>query len=324
MKRIKLSIIAILGLGVLLSATAYSSEVNLCAEEAIKPVYLKDVGRKAAEARQAICATNSQLDKNLVYANFIDSIRGWFDNYGGFEGGRLLVDSIKRQVTFNQPSIVVDFNLNDDLQVGVDTFKPADQNRCVRQSGAPDCETVLAEFIQLHNQVQKLQAGSLRLDTLKTLRELRAEWDLFIDQMKGQTWLELWVNRKAYANQSNSFARPPSRQWIILHPTVLVEYVDSAADGENFEQALGLELVGMNWWQQDKWYVPSGASLIAVYADRAESRDVGYGVALHFLNDYSIGYTNHDGDEGIFLSVDLIKLFQDKKQAFDSYKSMFD
>lgn len=307
------------------SIPAQSSESKLCAQDLSKPKYLLEVGQAAEKAKSEICAAESQIEMNLAYIDFLNQIRGWFDFYGRFKGDVYVVDAIKKRITIANPSVTVDLSNTDKLQVaGADIFEPADENKCTQVSGADLCVEVFEEFIQLYTDIQNLQAEPERLETLKKLKRLRADWDPFLEQMKGQTGLELLINRHAYRNDTDKFSGPPSSQWIVLHPTVLIENVSAAADGENTQEALGLEIIGVNWWKQDKWYVPSGASVLAVYSDRSEVNDVGYGVALHFLSNYTIGYTNHGGEDGVFVSVDIIKLFQNKKNVFESYKSAFD
>lgn len=306
------------------SVPAHSTELMLCNQALTKPSYLQGLGKEAEKAKKEICSVESQIEMNLAYVNFLDNIKGWFDPFGGFEGGKSVVDAIKSQITIANPSVAVSLNLNDKIQVERDSFKPGDESKCVQVSRTSNCAEVLEEFIQLHVEIQNLQAEPERLKTQKNLKKLRADWTPFLEQMKGQTWLELLINRRAYKNDSDTFSGPPSSQWIVLHPTVLIENVAAAADGANTQEALGLEIIGMNWWKQDKWYVPSGTSALAVYSDRPDIKDVGYGVALHFQSNYTIGYTNHDGEDGFFVSVDLIKLFQNKEKVFDSYKSAFD
>lgn len=303
---------------------AQSTESKLCTQALSKPIYLVEIGQAAEIAKTEICAAESQIEMNLAYIDFLDEIRGWFNPYGGFKDPVYVVDALKRRITIANPSVTVDLSVSDKLQVGTDTFEPADENKCIEVSRATRCVEVFEEFIQLYVEIQNLQAEPERIETLKKLKKLRADWDPFLEQMKGQTGLELLINRHAYRNDTDTFSGPPSSQWIVLHPTVLIENVSAAADGENTQEALGLEIIGMNWWKQDKWYAPSGASVLAVYSDRTDVDDVGYGVALHFLSNYTIGYTNHGGEDGFFVSVDIIKLFQDKKNVFESYKSAFD
>jgi hypothetical protein len=306
------------------SASAQATDSKLCKQPLTNPTYLQSIGQDAAKAKKEICSAESQIEMNLAYVDFLNSISGWFDPYGGFEGGGSVVDAIKKNISIANTSVTVTLSLVDKLQVELDSFKPNDEIKCTKISGAPSCVELLEEFVQLHADIHNLQTEYERIAILKKLKILRAEWKPFLEHMKAQTWLELLVNRQAYRNESDTFSAPPSSQWIVLHPTVLIENVAAAADGENTQEALGIEVFGMNWWKQDKWYVPSGISALAVYSDRSNINDMGYGLALHFLSSYTIGYTNHGGEDGLTVSVDLIKIFQDKNKAFESYRSAFE
>ena len=66
------------------------------------------------------------------------------------------------------------------------------------------------------------------------------------------------------------------------------------------DEAIGLEIFGANWWKQDQWYVPSGGSVLAPYSDREDVADWGYGLTIHFKNSYTLGYTKHGSDDGVF------------------------
>ncbi|PMG27802.1 hypothetical protein BCU94_18785 [Shewanella sp. 10N.286.52.C2] len=304
--------------------SAQSTESILCTQTLSKPKYLLEVGQAAIKAKKKICAAESQLDKNLAYFDFLEEIKGWFDRYGGFKDNLFVVDAIRKRITIDNPSVTVDLSIRNKLQVGTDAFEPANEQQCILISQASSCVDVLEDFKQLYVEIQNSQAEAGRLKTLKSLNELKADWEPFLEKMKGQTALELLINQQVYKNDSDTFSGPPASQWIVLHPMVLIENVSAAENGENTQEALGLEIIGMNWWKQEKWYMPSGGSVLAVYSDRADIDDVGYGLALHFQSNYTIGYTNHDGEDGVFISVDLIKLFQDKNKVFDSYKSAFD
>jgi hypothetical protein len=100
----------------------------------------------------------------------------------------------------------------------------------------------------------------------------------------------------------------------------VIENVDAALEGDQTKEALLIEAVGVNWWSERPWYMPSGGSLVALYSDRSATADVGYGVAVHFRGVYTVGYAVHDGDDGVFISVDLLKFFQDKRKIISTYQ----
>lgn len=320
----KLKLILYIAVAVCWSAPAQSAETDLCKQALTPPHYLADVGKAASKAKTKICSAETNIDKVQAYLEFLDEIKDWFNPYGGFKDGKSVTDEIKLQYLTENALVSIAFNLSDEITVGNKTFIPNDESKCIEVSQAADCTSVTGEFIDLFTDIHKLQVDAEIFSTITHLQKLRADWNPFLEQMKGQTWLELLVNRHAYRNNTDKFSGPPSSQWIVLHPTVLIENLSSAADGENLQEALGLEIIGMNWWKQDRWYFPSGVSALAVYSDRADVKDVGYGLAFHFLSNYTMGYTNHDGKDGFYFSMDIVKLFQDRKKVFESYTAAFD
>ena len=115
------------------------------------------------------------------------------------------------------------------------------------------------------------------------------------------------------------FLQPPAKQWIVFHPSVVIENVADALDGSNTQEGVMLEFVGLNWWQRARWYQLSGASLVGLYSDRPEVDDVGYGVALHFGNKLTVGMVDHDGADGFFVSIDVLEFYKDKRSVYDQY-----
>ena len=129
----------------------------------------------------------------------------------------------------------------------------------------------------------------------------------------------------------NGFPIPPPTQYFFLHPAVGMEWVSAADDGEEFKPTLYLEIFGANRWNPDNRWIDvkyldtwSGFSVIVSYSDRSGTEDFGWGGLFTFSNVYSLGLTNHDGDAGIFLSLDLANLWRDKyKGEYLKYKNYF-
>lgn len=231
----------------------------------------------------------------------------------------------------------------DDLEIEVagEVFRVADVARCEAEAraraaasfdGSGSCQGVVEELIEIFNVAQSALASPLALEFAEALLALDADWQLFLTEMRGQTLLELVINsklyRRNYERQTAGFTPPPNRQLIVLHPSLVIEDVGNASDGENTKEALMLELVGVNWWRKSarsnartlQRFTPSGFSLISVYADRPDVADAGFGVALHFDSVYTIGFTMHDSDGGVLVSFDLLKLLQDKEKALQEYR----
>ena len=67
--------------------------------------------------------------------------------------------------------------------------------------------------------------------------------------------------------------------------------------------------------------MPFGIALVTTYSDRATVDSVGHGVMFHIDNDYSVGVTDHGGDTGVFVTIDLLKFIQGKEKRFNAYRS---
>lgn len=301
----------------------YANDIDLCKSPLPTAAHLAAVAASANAAKSAMCSEPdiSMSDANQSYMTFLDSIAGWFDPYGGFKNGLRPIDVIKSKMTPKNTSIAVGRFIRGEFDVKEVYFGPANVSRCPDE----DCSSVINEFLTYYQTVQGIHQSRVHAACVANrLMKLEKSWDSFLEQMRSQTALELSINGWAYKRTSEKFEDPPSSQLIVLHPTLLVENVSAAVDGEETQEALGIEIVGINWWQQDKWYLPSGGSLLALHSDRKETDDMGWGIAVHFLSDYTLGYANHGGSDGFFVSIDLLKAVQNKKKAFESYKFPFD
>ncbi|MEM8815983.1 MAG: hypothetical protein AAGE85_09150 [Pseudomonadota bacterium] len=304
----------------LLLSPAFAQEAADCPEEVPEAEHLPEVREAALTVLRARCEDPSKTRMMLEYNDFLNRVSGWFEPFGGFVDGGLPVEHVKEIIRQGSAeSVSIAPSANDSLVIGEREFLPASQESCERVARAA-CGAVTDEFVRFYTLAQKAYA-SLAVDIVITeISALRQQWEPFLDTMRGQTALELAVNGWVYKNRETAdFSAPPSKQWILLHPVLLVENVNAAIDGQNTQEAIGVELLGLNWWQQDSWYVPSGGSVLAVYSDRQDVNDWGYGVALHFKSVYTIGYTHRSGDDGVFVSLDLLKLFQNKNAAFKAY-----
>ncbi|KKL95577.1 hypothetical protein LCGC14_1853200 [marine sediment metagenome] len=85
-----------------------------------------------------------------------------------------------------------------------------------------------------------------------------------------------------------------------------------------------IEAIGVDWWKQDKWFLPSGGAIIATYSDRSGVDDWGYGVSLNFDSKFTLGASDHGGDIGFFITIDLLKLIQDKASTIKKYRGSSD
>jgi hypothetical protein len=152
----------------------------------------------------------------------------------------------------------------------------------------------------------------------KTLvRQLGSEWDRFLEVSKSQTVLETILTTKLQGGhfKKDHLVGPPPMQIIALHPQVVY---DSMLDDNQQRSELGLavEWIGVNFWD---WKVPLGISYTSVYVDRDQGKDTRHGVMIHVDNKYAIGWAKGDGDDSIFVSVDLLKLIGSKKSKLEKY-----
>tara|TARA_R110001599_G_scaffold333327_1_gene549249 strand:- start:1789 stop:2862 length:1074 start_codon:yes stop_codon:yes gene_type:complete len=189
-----------------------------------------------------------------------------------------------------------------------------------------DCQSALKEFETIYNFAQRTYAQPLAIELSKRLGFLEQRWDDFYNKSKSQTLGEMTINGWFFKkeNKEHEFAEPPNWQLVFMHPTIVVENVAGAIDGDQLKEAIMIEAIGADWWQQDKWFLPSGGALIATYSDRADVDDWGYGIAFNFNSKFTLGASNHDGDVGILITIDFLKLIQDKASIIDSYRESVD
>lgn len=332
-------------LAVATSAGAQSGQANpcgpeataadcLCEQPAPPAVHLPEVRSGAVDVRAALCAESEDLRGVLArLTEFLRTTQGWGERYGGFvrltEAGEPGASVSPNQAVLDiidagrgVPTVTV--GPRGELVIDGRVFlQPADVAACdagAAEAAAADCFGVLDEYADLYNYAQATYASDSALAFARYARDLGEQWEAYLDDARSQTLLELTLNSYLYRREEDArFAPPPERQWILLHPNLVVEYVDEADDGDQFKEALMLEVVGVNYWRQERWYVPSGGSLIALYSDRREVEDWGYGAALHFANAYTVGVSRHSGDTGVFLTVDLLKLVENRRTILESF-----
>lgn len=157
---------------------------------------------------------------------------------------------------------------------------------------------------------------------------LNDEWESYFSDTRSQFPWELTLNSYLY----NKFDRkaggailqaPPRYQWIVMHPSVALEYIDKANEGSQFRESVILEIAGYNWWNWEKRDRDTalGLSFITSYSDRSGIKDVGFGFIAHYNHTLSVGGTlRKGGDPGVFISVDvarfLLKASESTKKAF--------
>jgi len=194
-----------------------------------------------------------------------------------------------------------------------------DDNACKTLTTGLSCYKTLTQFGKVTEAINDPTNVEILEATYKKLGLYNKAWDDYFTKARSQTFIELGVNTWRYKDQleKRENVLPPSSQLIFLHPTAAIEYVDNAVDGQQQKEALVMEWVGMNWWNMS---VPLGFSIISSYADRTGLNDHAFGLMVHFYNNYSIAYTHRSGGDGVMITVDLLKIFENKESNLDKYK----
>lgn len=265
--------------------------------------------------------------------DFVSDNWSWETQLGGFDGdvSASLINESRRK---GGPIGLVDPLITDDGQVvlnvgdenvGGGRFAVSDVTKCAaatNDGGSEEvrCERAVRAFVDIYAYAQKTYAAFDEYKFAKNVGALRADWDNFFDASRGMTSLELLVNSRLHRkDETSQFSGPPDKQWVLLHPGIVIENVQAAADGEEFEEALALEVIGVNFWREDRWFVPSGGSLTLLYSDKASTDDLGIGLQFFFKSAYGIGFSNRGGDSGVFVSLDLLKLFRDRSSELGTF-----
>ena len=147
-------------------------------------------------------------------------------------------------------------------------------------------------------------------------------WDDYYEQRKPQMPWEMAINQVANRDLRTAkyFATPPAGDWVVMHPSLVYSSISAADDGDEKDFALAIELIGYNWWKNDKL---SGFSLVGVTSDREGIEDEGYGLMLHFGSRYSLGWSRHDDEDGWFVSIDLLGAAVNKKKELQQWEADF-
>lgn len=180
------------------------------------------------------------------------------------------------------------------------------------------CRAVFDELSEAFNAYREPYEQYTSNRNAVLIDKLSKNWDRFLEVSKSQTALEVFLTTWF---QSGHFKKdylvgPPKYQIIALHPQLVYESLGEARGGERGETGIALEWFGVNFWDSK---LPFGISLARVFVDRASGNPYTDGVMLHFDNQYSIGFTDHDEGTGVFVTIDLLKLIEDKKSNFAQY-----
>lgn len=301
------------------------------------PGGVDDLRPIAVEIRQEAETVLGASAKGLLEVSLEDRSRALIARIGGYSELRYseteeivykaLADRIRQVAvklgTGESPALLEDWQV-DGGQIPAVNFPIHEsvEDACQRLDAA--CEAA----IDLALDVRRIA----RLTQISMLTERRIpDEQLLANALRAKKWKEYWSNarsqypwelllngrrmpdtREEIDGVKQGFRDVPTDQMILLHPDVALEYVEDAAEGSRFEEAVVVDLIGYNrwWWNSDgSMGFAVGASLIAAVSDRAGSDDFGWGAMVHVNNRWSLGITDHDGDLGILVSADLADLW---------------
>jgi len=207
------------------------------------------------------------------------------------------------------------------LEEAPNRFKINEVEYCRTISSDSNCKAIFEDFASAFNPYRS--AYDNVYDNTKLLSELGEQWDNFLYISKSQTilevWLTTWANYRHF--KKDHLVGPPGFQVIAFHPQLVYDSMSNASDGSNQELGLAVEWIGVNFWNLK---IPLGLSFTSIYTDRANEKDTGHGALLHIYNHYGVGWARHKDEDSFYITIDLLKMFEEKKVEYDKYaKSYF-
>ena len=162
--------------------------------------------------------------------------------------------------------------------------------------------------------------------TVQAIHNAKARWEIYLrDGMTQFPW-EAALN--SWLIGAEDIERPPSRQWIFLHPALGVEMSTGEIKEIQAKESLAIELLGHVWYSWRDFDSPEdglrwwGVSLVTTLRD-----DIGPGVGLlaHYNQFVTLGITWHDDDEDdkwfdnspyLLLGVDLFRFAEERAPKY--------
>ncbi|MEO3677394.1 hypothetical protein ABGI61_00065 [Rheinheimera sp. FR7-31] len=189
-------------------------------------------------------------------------------------------------------------------------------------NGAADCDEVFEAFNKVTNKISVFQKLRKSAEFETFVKEKEAQWDKFADNSRFQTFVDVAFTSFVYRKRlslSDRVVSPPPLQLFALRPSLVYEHLPDAPQGSRDELALALEWVGFNAWNLK---FPFGVSITSVYADREFGNSVGHGLTFHVNNNFSFGFANRgNGENSIYVNVELMDWFGNKQKKIEKYKS---
>jgi hypothetical protein len=225
-------------------------------------------------------------------------------------------------VPVDSPEAWLSFHFDDRARAGRIVSRD-DDAACVPRLGI-SCSDALDDLATALNAYKTAIERRSASRSVEALGEGSREWTAFVAEARSQTPLDLRLTAALERRhlESGFLVGPPKRQWSVLRPGLVIERMADAAPGERNELGIAVEWFGVNWWSAESplFGIPFGVSLTSVYSDRHDGADAGHGLALHFGNNYLIGWSQRDRSETVFFSIDLLKLVADRQRRLDRYR----
>lgn len=272
-------------------------------------VFASQAGKQAARA----FADKSFIEDVMIQMqHFVDVAQQ------GVNKNKLPSLLVKKSSNFTSKEVF--FNFADWDVVG--SFKTTDAD-CNLQ-GQPTCKALLDDLSVAIEQYKKPYVHLSGKKLSERTSVLRSEWDYYLETARSHTLLDATFTtfmEKDYLAQDR-LVGPMQKQWFLIHPSIVIENISDASDGDEISEALAIEWIGVNWWHEDSSPIgyPFGVSLTSIFSDRASVDDIGHGLMLHFDNSISVGWADHDGSDSIYVTVDFLNLLAEKKGRWTDYR----
>lgn len=212
-----------------------------------------------------------------------------------------------------------------------------EQLKCTSAEGSEGvkgnaCVVFVSKWAEAADSASNPERNETLANLKKGLIAGEREWERFFNESRYQYLWEKSFTAWVYSDElkQDKFVPPPPYQIHLVRPWFVMEYVGDADDGNQFEGAISLEVIGINYWNGgygsfDWINFPFGVSAVVTFSDRAGVDDVAYGAMFHVLNSYSFGVTARgSGEVGVFLTADLLKVFSDKKSEVEYWGKKID
>lgn len=230
------------------------------------------------------------------------------------------------------PSFKVSTDLSDLDSTGLkfqftdwDTFGVAEvESEQCKKPEFPTCRALLESLAVAINQYKEPYVKYSGKDLTKKTTLLKGYWEGYFEEARSQTLLDSIFTtymEQDYLSQDR-LVSPMEKQWFLVHPSIVIENVGDAIDGEQDQVALAVEWIGVNWWDKETSPIgyPVGISIASIYSDRPGVDDVGHGLMFTFDNSISVGWADHGGDNGFYVTVDFLSLVSEKQGRWEDYK----